>query len=633
MKNNTETCHLTAVHSTESATTLPSYTIQYALRILPVFFAAAFFLTSLNLIYRLFLSTSFSNTSTASLQYSRHPLQNRTFNKDYTSFEARTQALAVQTPRQLPKIPQKCIEVQPVDAIYRIDPLTHKPVPPFNTRSYCITPSICISPRTKSEPGVIYEQDSVLTTCRKSTPSLIDAYVNTRDIPLDCNFLKQSVYCMHGIQNSSTDSIICPQVLPLSAVPADAAALSSDMVIIVPAFEHIGNIYHFAHVVGSVTHIISSLRPLIHLYWTSMATDATGLDVPRTVTIIFRGNMPEAYGPWQGSIIHAVIQTRLQSLGFHVDVKSFYEDHYNHPHSQLAPPFLPIPTLCSRSAVFIGPRDTREWPFASYESYRYYSGDNKHKSISTSVPVEAILFKAAIYHAHNLSTILHTSSLLRSDTRTLPEQLLLDLPPLSIGYARRNRDVNPDPSTPSAAFFVNGTTRRFSDADEAWFVHMLQSKCRVWGLSFDVLETPKDIPVVAQIEMFKRTGFVVGIHGANLVNAIVMHSFGALLELSNHESQCYFKGAHSGLNYWFFQPSHIATPRESFCSPAQVRCWKNPKHRRIHIDNRKDRERITELVVEGIERILSINKRFKHLGGVPVVLNRTSSEYEIDWSS
>lgn len=633
MANNTETCHMTTATSTKAATTLPSHVCHSSLRILPAFFGAAFLISSINLIHRFLPSNnSFSDSSNDPSKYSWHPLQNKLLNHTDTNFETETQASTVQSPSQLPKFSHECVEVQPVDAVYRIDPLSRKPAPPFNTRSYCITSSICISPRTASESGVIYERDSVRTTCRKSTPSLIDAHVNPREIPLNCTVLKKSVYCMHGIKNRAQYPIICPQVLPLTAVPADAAAISSDTVIIVPAFEHMGNIYHFAHVVGSVVHIISSLRPLSQLYSTSMAMDGSGLSILRTVTILFKGNMPEAYGPWQGSILNAVINARLYSLGFHVNVISSYEDHINHPPSSRVPQFAQPRTLCSRSSVFIGPRDTREWPFASYESYKYYSRHSKYKSISTSVPVEAMLFKAAIYHAYNLSTILHTSSLLRSDIRTVPDNLLLDLPPLSIGYARRNSDDKPDPSVSSGELFVNGTTRRFSDADEEWFLHMLQTQCRTWGLSFEVLETPKDIPVIAQLAMFKRTGFVVGIHGANLVNSIVMHSFGALLELSNHESQCYFRGANSGLNYWVFRPSHIATPLESFCSPKDVRCWNNPKHRRIHVENINDRVRITQLVVEGIERILTINKRFKHFGGVPVVLNRTSSEYEIYWS-
>lgn len=633
MRNSTENYHVTTITSTKCSTTMPSHALQSTLRVLPAFFATAFFITSFRLACHLLLPAPLLDSSTTLSEYSRNTFQNGTLNHAFINFKKPPLEVTKWSQTNKPKFIQECIEVQPVDAVYRLDNLTHKQVPPFNTRSYCITSSICVSPRTEKKPGIIYEDGSVSTTCRKSTPSLIDAYVNPRDISMNCTSLKKSVFCMHGIQDNNKDSIMCPRVLSLSTAPVDATMLSSDMVVIVPAFQHLGNIYHFAHVVGSVTHIISSLRPLIEHYRTSMAVADTVPSIPRSLTVLFRGDMPAAYGHWQDSLIQAVIQTRLIGLGFHVDIISYYEDQYNLSPSSRSPPFRQIPTLCSHSAIFIGPRDTREWPFASYKSYKHYSGNRKHSSISTSVPVEAVLFKAAIYHAYNLSTILHTSSLLRSDITTVPKHLLLDLPPLSIGYARRNRDVNMDHSTVSGEEIVNGTTRRFSHSDESWFVQMLKSQCRAWGLSFEVLETPKDIPVARQIEMFQRTGFVVGIHGANLVNAIVMHSFGALLELSNHDSQCYFRGAHSGLNYWGFQPSHISTPRESFCSPTQLQCWNNPKYRRIHIENEKDRKRIESLVVEGIERILYINERFKDLEGVPVVLNKTSSEYEIDWST
>lgn len=131
--------------------------------------------------------------------------------------------------------------------------------------------------------------------------------------------------------------------------------------------------------------------------------------------------------------------------------------------------------------------------------------------------------------------------------------------------------------------------------------------------------------------MFKGVGVVVGIHGANLVNALFMHPFGALVELSNDDAQCYFKGANSGLSYWHFKPSRVASVKESFCHPRNGKCRASVRNRRIMMENESDRDRVEGIVGTAIERVVLVHRTFNEMGGVPVKLNRVTSEYEIEW--
>lgn len=65
-----------------------------------------------------------------------------------------------------------------------------------------------------------------------------------------------------------------------------------------------------------------------------------------------------------------------------------------------------------------------------------------------------------------------------------------------------------------------------------------------------------------QVDMYKKSGIVVGIHGANLVNVMFMHAFSALVELANDNTVCYIRGMNSGLAYWHYVPRRVATVEE-----------------------------------------------------------------------
>lgn len=511
--------------------------------------------------------------------------------------------------------PHHCIQVPAFS--YNSSKLNvDRTIPPFNTRSFCLTSAICISPRTLAKPSTIYLPPSLSTyetSCQSTSPSLTD---NLQRNSLNCTNLEQSVRCAQG-QYDSPIRPTCPIIKPLSEAPTHTRWISG-VAIVIPAYPYLGNIFHYAHVIATAVHISSSLPRLLHT-WAAMRK-------PRKITIIFRGKIENM--EWQKSLMEALIQYRLkQATGFTVQVETLHETDWFKPSPELKATtpeqqdqLQDGKPICARAAVLLGQRYSSSiWPFGGGPSV-----DMSMSTNGTSVPLESVIFRAATYAFSKVQTVIPSAIL---STASAPRQMLLDLPPLAVGYARRNKNADPTVGTS-----LSGTKRRFSDNDELWFISMLNEEAILGGASFTQLETPLGTRFSKQVRAFRNVGFVAGIHGANLMNVVFMPPFSGMLEVSNVAMKCYIGGANSGLEYTTYMPVRKPTIEESWCGRSERKCQKSLNHRRVMIGEEKDKRDIRRKVRKGIARVRYIHDSFKHLNGVPVELNALTSEYEINWS-
>lgn len=593
-----------------------------------------------------------------------------------------------------------CLQVRPLESIVKKNVLTGHVRYHFNTRMFCMTSNpICVSTYPRATLGTVYyhtsdrSSTSIDSSCSRATTTLVDDDTSATDIPISCERMRRSVFCSTMIKDGYKQR--CPVFKTMNEIESSLSRWSrlfnwnrismkdstqsvnwipqSSLMVVVPAYEHLYNIYHYVHVINHVMHIIASARPLMrkHLYNTNvhsiMKRDAVqnGSTITKNeinnqrikVTILFRGDLPSGFGAWQDALTSSLVRYRLNALGYDVDIISLYEDRFQpyfrtksskrksprprttstkfkasstSSHStKTSAASATVSTVCGHRAIILGYRNSIAWPFANHATF----SSHEH-ALTSTIPVEAVLFKASVYSSLNLSfstsSTICSSTLLQSDINSLPDRLLLDLPPLALGYSRRNTDRTRDPSSTGGTLIL-GRARRFSEPDEAWFLDMLHRQSKKWDMPLHILSTPRTVGFTDQVVMFKRVGVVVGIHGANLVNALFMHPFGGLVELSNDNSQCYFKGANSGLSYWHFKPSRVASVKESFCHPSNGKCKASVRNRRIMMENGRDRERVQAILRTAIERIVLLHKMFNKIGGVPVRLNRITSEYEIEW--
>lgn len=473
---------------------------------------------------------------------------------------------------------------------------------PFNARSFCLTSSMCIQTFSdeQTKPTLYFSAFPGSTQCNNVTIAFKEKTLHS-----NCNQLQSSVHCAHGRFNAP-DDLTCPKIGVISDVPSHILQRSQwlpGIVVVVPEFPHLQNIFHFSFVLGTVSHLL----PALPFLWSKFVPRSQHSSKPLPVTLLFQGRHPKKEGKWQSELLQAVIDSRLSHAKLKVSVGSLKDSPYNQS-SQL---------VCARSSVLLGDRSNiNTWPFPSTQ-YPNVSGNQ--------VTVEAVAFRHAVYTAMGLNTRL--PPLIYGALSTVHKNYLFDLPPLAIGYARRN--FYPDFSDGEPQL---GTKRRFSDIDDAWFEAMLREEATLANTTMVTLQISKNTPVREQVTMFSKIGFVGGIHGANLMNTIFMKPFSAMLEIFSAKSlQCYVAGANSGLAYLKYSPTKRASGEESGCTEEHPTCWSYLHNRRVLISDEKDRAALRSLVKQGVKHVLSLHKHFGQLGGVPVQYNEKLAHFAIDW--
>lgn len=334
---------------------------------------------------------------------------------------------------------------------------------------------------------------------------------------------------------------------------------------------------------------------------------------PRKVRIIFRGDPPRYLGNWPRQIFDILLRRRMRAVGFEVEVTSLGEDTAS---VGMDPSFEKNTNdiVCARSAVLLGDRKSvNVWPFANNSAVPVNG---------LVVPVEALLFRRAIYDEFGITSRLPMLPERRTDE--LPKRVRFDLPPLVLGYARR--DTRPDPP---AGMPVRGATRRFSDADDAWFISMLRAEAGRVNAGYRAVQVNAVTDVEKQVRDFAEFGVVVGIHGANLVNGLFSPALGAMVEVIPRgvSVPCYHAGMNSGLWYQRYE-APIASERESGCKRWDRVCRFRPRGRRVKINEVHDRREIRWKVRAALEHVRKLHDRFAD--GIPMVLDEMEGIYILD---
>lgn len=521
--------------------------------------------------------------------------------------------------------------------------------PHGDSKSFCLTSEICVSPRDDKSESIIehgYDfKNGEKVTCRSTGPSLIGTVENRS---LECDELQKSVHCAHGQYNASSWNSICPNVTYANDVTRRKIRNQKNVThldgiaIIVPPYPWLENIFHFSQALLSAIHLASNVAPLFN--------SSSEMIKARHISLIFRSLPPEASGYWHNGITQALINHRLsRPNNIHnvsVSITSTYEDDWFHIYSrnisdqpQRGRPF------CAKSGILLGMRtnvylppfplysSNHLWPFLAKNSS--LGGGITTHTLQFQVPVESVLFRAAVYEYANITTIMNTTNLLDNSSPCfyncdlkLPRNVLLDLPPNVLGYSRRNTAPDPPPGEPVTV----GPSRRFSDFDENWYVNMLKEECTISNAKFMTLQNLSDITFKDQMVLFHQIGYVVGIHGANLLNMIAMPAFGGMFEVSAVHVPCYADGSNSGLAFWSYKPMKVASIEDSLCADWDWFCHHSANWRRVLIDDEIDKDEIRKGVKHGLQYINEFRMAFQHLGGVPVVLNETTMHYVVDWS-
>lgn len=272
------------------------------------------------------------------------------------------------------------------------------------------------------------------------------------------------------------------------------------------------------------------------------------------------------------------------------------------------------PLTCARSAVLLGRRGTVNlWPFANGSAVSE-RGD--------AVPREAVLMRRAVYDEFGIASRLPME--MPAAEMSTTTRRTFDLPPLVMLYARRNG--RKDPVEGQA---IRGTTRRFSDADERWVRQMLREEGSKAGVVVRETQVRGTEGFGGQVRTFEQAGLVVGIHGANLMNAMFARPFSGLVEIfpGGAVLKCYIAGANSGLAYWKHE-AEKASEEESHCGPWHRDCVGFFRQRRVKIDGERHRTEIRETVRKGLQHLRDLHARYP--GGIPVRYERGEDRFVIE---
>lgn len=176
---------------------------------------------------------------------------------------------------------------------------------------------------------------------------------------------------------------------------------------------------------------------------------------------------------------------------------------------------------------------------------------------------------------------------------------------------------------------ASSSGRMFGKADAAWFEGMLRNETRIGGVGLRVFETSSGESLREQVENVVQVGFMVGIHGANLVNSMFMRPFGGLMEVQpfGTTSLCYVSGGNSGLAYFRHVASKAASAEESGCGKNNFECETKMRNRMVKISDERDRKAIREYVQKGIQHLLYLHNTFPD--GIPVTYNPETAYYDI----
>lgn len=222
---------------------------------------------------------------------------------------------------------------------------------------------------------------------------------------------------------------------------------------------------------------------------------------------------------------------------------------------------------CWDTAVVLGlNRDHNAWPFVN--------GTEVDDS-GWSVGKEALWMRDAVYTHAGLPGVWEKEGWVRVGKQAV------------IGYARREgAGIN--------------AGRVFEQEEEEWFVNMLTEEAAKENVQVEIWK--EEAEWKEQVRRAERADVIIGIHGANLVNAWWVRPFGGIVEImpEKYWSECYTGGGNAGLRGWRWRTG----VKEEDCEHAD--CAKFEKYRAdvVRIDQGKDglREMVKQAVAYVKER-------------------------------
>lgn len=468
--------------------------------------------------------------------------------------------------------------------------------------------------RVAPSAALLHSADRRDTLCAPARPDWAPRWGARRDLLAaegSCTDLEHGkVLCAHG-DGLETDKGECPaQLAPAGEHVRRAARWQEGVTVVVPAYPWPENIFHFANVATSLVAVVHALPTLVEAWgeqnWRADAGQRyfeSGKQAVGKVHVVFRGSKVLIdRNLWQTELVRMTLEHVIPSAG--VNLTYEWLTPVQEGEEEEGEEFL-----CWRNAILLGKRgDINVLPFANV---------SRVPAEGRSVPWDAVVFKRAVYAAYGID--------LRLPVGREGEKGVVGLPPFTVGYAKRAGQR----SKIGWNVLPQGIFRRFSEEDEAWFQGMLKEETARVGAGLIVFETTAEEPFETQVRNMAKIGFVVGIHGANLVNAMFMQPLGVLMEIApaTSLSPCYIGGMNSGLKYMRHESSEIATPEESGCTEFDKECQNEERYRRVKLGKEEDRVRVRALVKEGIEHIRMLRERFGD--GVPVQFNEAEAFFEI----
>lgn len=483
----------------------------------------------------------------------------------------------------------------------------------FNSRALCLSSSVCVRVRSSSASdrfrAYLHASDMADTTCQLSDPAFGPSEGNS-ERRIDSQFggcrelQRQLVTCAHG-DGLQMNRPTCPEVVAgLDEVERGGNVLwLEDITILVPSYPYPANIYHYGNVIAMIAHVADHLPRLlkgwglgnVHVAGGGKEYFRDGQVNVRKLNVVFRG--PRNHNGWQNTLLDVIWKHRLERGGVEVT-------------TTFASELEAVDHLCARNVVVLGRR--------GHVNVWFFPNGTEVPLDGNAVPVDAVEFKRAVYEAFDID-----ARLPRLDEGE--EMLVSELPPLVLGYARRLGETE----TEAGNVHLIGTKRRYDDADEEWFVNMLKNETEATGVRLHMFTTAAEDSLRDQVTNIAGVGFVVGIHGANLVNAIFMHPFGALLEVfpGKADSPCYIAGANSGLAYYRHTSTEEASPAETGCAPDDKACATKPRQRLVKIGRQEDRDGVRKYVQDGLKHLRYLHDTFPD--GIPVAYNEETAFYNI----
>lgn len=482
----------------------------------------------------------------------------------------------------------------------------------FSARSLCLSHDLCFNLSDLSSPALLHSADLSLTRCQLRNPDYTLRADSFPPVALlnttrrTCRQLQRhAVHCAHGTGLKDADPV-CPDIQQVSPLVLRTATWFEALSIVIPDYEIPRNIYHFLSPVADLARTVEHLPKLLHdwdmynTYTAGNQTYFTDGDMPRlkALNLVFHMSKEVPLGHlWKKELLELMIRQRMQNKGIRIKVYLIQE---RSPEQRY---------ICLRNAVLLGRRGhVNVWPFPNATDVPLDG---------LSVPIDAIAFKKAVYDEFGMQARLPEMVQTRLDSA------LSELPPFVVGYSKREGESGGD------GYYRAGAMRNFFDDDEEWFMSMLRNETRAAGAKLLVISANSSQTLREQVERVVQVGMLVGIHGANLVNAVFMHPFGALLEIMPKfvKERCYVAGANSGLKYMRVEASEEVSVVESGCHPQDFMCKIDPRQRALRLRDMKDRELVREKVQEGLEHLRWIRERFPD--GVPVSYNSESVYYEV----